>query len=390
MKIAYICDVLGEANNGTVIATINFINRLRESGHEVYIVSSDKSRIGEKDHYYVKSVNFGRFLNRVLEKNGVTLAKPNKPLLREVIGKADLVYIEIPFALGAAAVKIARELGKPIAASFHCQAENFTAHFFLMNSRLANHLTYRVFYKNVFRHCSAIHYPTAFIKKVFYDHTGIDVPAYVISNGVNPKFFEPLKEKREKNEKFTIVCSGRYSDEKAQQTLLRAVGRSDHRDSIRVILAGDGPNRKKYERLARRLGVDCEFGFHPQDELIRILKTSDLYVHTATVEIEAIACTEAIAAGLVALICDSEKSATKAFAADPWVKFRKYDYKTLAHKIDFLIEHPNVLESYKEKYKEAGSVLPLDVCMNKMEAMIESVLKAPREVPEGEPVCAAE
>ena len=38
MKIAIICDVLGKANNGTVIATINLINYLRDKGHTVYVV----------------------------------------------------------------------------------------------------------------------------------------------------------------------------------------------------------------------------------------------------------------------------------------------------------------------------------------------------------------
>ena len=127
------------------------------------------------------------------------------------------------------------------------------------------------------------------------------------------------------------------------------------------------------ERIAKKWGVDCLFGFHKQDELIRILKSADLYVHTASVEIEAIACTEAIASGLVALICDSKKSATKAFAADDWVKFKKNDSKALSEKIDYLFENRDALARYQKLYEAAQCVSPLDVCMEKMEDMVKRV-----------------
>ena len=35
VKVAVICDVLGQANNGTTIAALNLIRTLREKRHEV-------------------------------------------------------------------------------------------------------------------------------------------------------------------------------------------------------------------------------------------------------------------------------------------------------------------------------------------------------------------
>ena len=40
----------------------------------------------------------------------------------------------LPFALGRAALKYAKELGIPVSMGFHCQAENFTAHFGIEDS----------------------------------------------------------------------------------------------------------------------------------------------------------------------------------------------------------------------------------------------------------------
>lgn len=38
-----VCDVLGEENNGTTIATMNLLNYLKHKGHEVRVLCADKS-----------------------------------------------------------------------------------------------------------------------------------------------------------------------------------------------------------------------------------------------------------------------------------------------------------------------------------------------------------
>lgn len=87
-------------------------------------------------------------------------------MLEEAIRDADAVHLMLPFFLSKAAVKIAKNL-KTLTAGFHCQAENFTNHVFLMNSKLANKLTYKYFYRTVYRHVDCIHYPTQFIRDTF-------------------------------------------------------------------------------------------------------------------------------------------------------------------------------------------------------------------------------
>ena len=53
--------------------------------------------------------------------------------------------------------------------------------------------------------------------------------------------------------------------------------------------------------------MDVEFGFKTQDELVKALQRAHLYVHAANIEIEAIACIEAIAAGLVPVIANAKR-----------------------------------------------------------------------------------
>lgn len=372
MNVAVICDVLGEPNNGTTIATLNFINSLKERGHNVSVVCPDQDKKELDNYFVVPHLDLGWILNRILKNNRVSLAKPDEDTIRAAVEPADVVHLQLPFALGRVGLKIARELGKPVTASFHCQAENFTSHIFLMNSKLANKITYRNFYKNVFSRVDKVHYPTAFIRDLFEAHTD-KTKSVVISNGVNGEFFQ--KHPRKKiSDKFTIVCTGRFSKEKAQWTLIEAAALSHHNDDLKIIFAGAGPLKENLHNLAQKLGVDCEFNFYSRQNLIEVLHGADLYVHTATVEIEAIACTEAIVSGLVPVICDSPKSATRAFALDQNNLFRINDAKSLAEKIDFWYENDELKQEYVAKYRSMAMDFDQNKCMDKMEKMLIEAL----------------
>ncbi len=377
MNVTLICDVLGEPNNGTTIATFNLIRYLKEKGHNVKIVSPDRSTEGKENYYVVPTLNLGPF-NYALRRNHIQLAKADKKILCDAIESADVVHIQVPLFLGAAGVKEAKRLNKPLTASFHCQAENFTSHIGMMNVPLANRLTYKVFYQNVFRYCDRIHYPTRFIKELFEKETR-PTNAEVISNGVNDGFFAERPFKRI-SDKFTILCTGRYSKEKAQTVLLEAAARSRHRDDLKIIFAGDGPEKNKLIRQAEKLKLDCDFKFFSREELLNVLHGADLYVHTALIEIEAIACMEAIASGLVPVICDSERSATRFFALDERNLFRKNDSEDLAEKLDFWYEHGELKKEYQNKYEAMRREFSQRSCMERMERMLLTAIEEHGEV----------
>ena len=116
-----------------------------------------------------------------------------------------------------------------------------------------------------------------------------------------------------------------------------SIGRSAHREQIHLILAGEGPREDHYHHLAEKYGVDMEIAFFSRQDLLNLLRCADLYCHPAEVEIESIACLEAIACGLVPVIADSPKSAAKAFALDEKSLFKNKDPEDMAAKIDYWV-----------------------------------------------------
>ena len=76
MKIVIICDILGEKNNGTTIASYNLINSVKAKGHEVTVVCCDQDKKEDEGFIIVDQLNLGP-LNKIIERNGITATTLN-------------------------------------------------------------------------------------------------------------------------------------------------------------------------------------------------------------------------------------------------------------------------------------------------------------------------
>ncbi len=366
MIITIVCDVLGQENNGTTIAAMNLIRYLESQNHTVKILCSQQEN-PDNNFYMVESRDFWIF-NDYVKKNGVSLAKPDEDIIAKAIDGSDIVHIMLPFALGRKSAEYAYSKHIPVTAGFHVMAENFSSHIFMKNSSIVNRLTYAHFEK-MYKYCSAIHYPTQYLRDLFEKIYG-KTNGYVISNGVN-SIFKPITHEFDLNNKITILYSGRYSKEKCQSVLIKAIGHSKYKNKIELILAGTGPMKEKLEKLAKKKNVNANFNFYAREEMVKVINTAYLYVHAADIEAEGISCLEAISCGVVPIICNSPKSATKFYALDERSLYKKNDYKELAKKIDYWIDNPSLREEASKKYIEMSKEkFDQTACMKKMEEML--------------------
>ena len=145
MTITIVCDILGEENNGTTIACMNLIRFLRAQGHTVRVVCADQNKADNECFYVVPELNL-YLLNPIVERNGVTLPRLDRSLLEDAIRDCDVVHTTFVLQLSHTAVKIAKAYNKPITSSFHCQAENVTAHFLCKDLDAINRGVYRACY----------------------------------------------------------------------------------------------------------------------------------------------------------------------------------------------------------------------------------------------------
>lgn len=382
MRVLLVIDQFGEANNGTTVSARRFANALSRHGHEVRVVCSRGDADGPHAaspaaldgvvRYLLEPLRVPGF-NGIIAGQGMTLAKPDDDVLRDALGWADVAHFMLPFWLGVRGKRLADALGVPSTAAFHVQPENITYSVGLGRVPVLNDVVYTAFrpFYNRFGH---VHCPSRFIAGELRDH-GYSADLHVVSNGVDASFVHrKLPKSADLKGKVVITMTGRLSAEKRQDVLIDAVRRSKHADRIQLVLAGRGPLDVRYRLQGAALSHPPMIGFFTQEALRDVLAMSDLYVHAADAEIEAVSCIEAIASGLVPVISDSRASATGQFALDERSLFRAGDPDDLARAIDYWIEHDDERSRMELAYAEAGAAYGIDACVAQVEAMLHQAV----------------
>ena len=369
MKILIVCSEFFNSSNGLCLSTQRFVKGFLDLGEEVRILASDR---GGTPNYSVPVMHIP-LIDGIMSKQNFYFAKPDSDVINEALDWADLVHVEDPFPLSVKVAKEATKRGLPITGTFHLYPENMTASVPIFDFYFSNHAIMKVFRWGVFQYCYAIQCPTDKVRRRL-QHSRFESKLFVISNGI-PADYIAEKPCEEKNELFTIISVGRYSNEKDQKTLIKAVRRSKYANQIQLILAGKGPLEKKYRRMGRKLPHEPLLGFYTQEELREKIRKADLYVHCANVEIEGMGCMEAFAQGTVPLIADSKLSSTSSYALTSQNEYRAGNVKELAEKIDYWFEHKDELYSVGKEYIEFAKTLTVKESAKKVLKMMKEALE---------------
>ena len=134
---------------------------------------------------------------------------------------------------------------------------------------------------------------------------------------------------------------------------MNEIKKSKYEKNIQLILAGKGPWKEHLEMLSKDLTNKVIFNFYSQDELLKIINFSDLYIHSSDAEIEAISCMEALA--------------TNQFALDDRNLFEAGNSESLKKKIEYWIEHPEEKKIQSKKYIEYAKKYNIENCVKEME-----------------------
>ncbi len=105
--------------------------------------------------------------------------------------------------------------------------------------------------------------------------------------------------------KLNIAWVGQCIARKAMPLLLRALSKPEIDGRVRLHIAGDGPYRPKWERMATKLGIADECIWHgwlPQDKTLDMLNTCDVLAFTSLLEATSTTVMQSLSMG-VPVIC---------------------------------------------------------------------------------------
>lgn len=139
-----------------------------------------------------------------------------------------------------------------------------------------------------------------------------EASTFVVNNGIDSATVRELAKEGTgaagleiKDGEFVAVTMGRLAAEKDLPLLLGATARLRGKVPVRLIVVGDGPERRSLTERARRLGIEDAVTFTGYDENpFKYLANAHIFVHTCRLEGFGNSMVEAMAAGLPVVATD--------------------------------------------------------------------------------------
>ncbi|MCR8969427.1 glycosyltransferase family 4 protein [Facklamia sp. 7083-14-GEN3] len=295
MKIGMFTDTYFPQLSGVSTSIKLLTKELRARGHEVVIfTTTDPNAEAEADVVRISSIPFLSFSDRRIAYRGFDRCLK---IARSM--NLDLIHTHTEFSMGLAGKYVASRLKIPNIHTYHTMYENYT-HYILDGLLVqANHV--RVISRQYCNQSNAVIAPSQLTKDTLKSY-GIHVPIQIIATGVNIPSFNPEDAKSlRKSLGFTdqdrvLLSLSRLSKEKNIIEVLHSYCElKQNEPELKLVIAGDGPERENLEQYSRKHDLDVRFvGFVDHDEVWRYYQMADLYVNASESESQGLTYLEAI------------------------------------------------------------------------------------------------
>lgn len=308
MKVAIFSDTFPPQINGVANVVYQSAKNLTALGHSVWVFtvcqkSQSKSFWAEEkiNVTILPSIPAGAY-------RGERLSLPvGKAFRRLKEFQPDVIDIHTPFGVGWEAVWAARKLKKPLVGTHHTFYDHYLKHIKAdFNWVKKFSWKYTAMFYNF---CDLVLSPSHSLAQTL-TQKGLKKPIEVLQNSIETDFFVPAPDKKTKDnlkKEFgikgkSIVYMGRVSYEKSIDQVLKAFALLAKKEpSLTLMIVGDGPEKKKLEKLAAKLGIENKViftGLLRGENLVHALQASDIFVTASKSENMPLSVLEAMSCGL--------------------------------------------------------------------------------------------
>jgi phosphatidyl-myo-inositol alpha-mannosyltransferase len=303
MRIALVSEFYYPHLGGVTEHVHNLASHFNRAGHETVVVTARMGRPArahdlpcEDDPPFVRRIGSSRTIYSAGSFARITTGLGLRRQLRDQFRREriDLVHVHggLTPTLGLVAPEAAWDLGLPVVATFHS---------WFSRSALCR-LFRRPLQQRLDRHAAAI----AVSQPVVEAHARyFDADWEIIPNGVDTEFFHPHAAQLPPTGEPELLFLGRLDPRNGLDTILAAMPHIlRQHPGARLTIAGDGPLRPVYERLARPLGKRVEFVGRVNGDRPAHYARAALYLCPTTKASFGITLLEAMASGTPILASD--------------------------------------------------------------------------------------
>jgi 1,2-diacylglycerol 3-alpha-glucosyltransferase len=305
MRVLITTDTFLPMINGVTASINNLYKELKNSGHEVKILTL--SETGKEkvvgDIYYLKSIGV-----KIYPDARIKVPFHNK-LINEIIEWGpEVVHSQTEFSTMLAAKYVSNKLNIPHIHTYHTMYEDYLG--YLPGGKIITKNTAAKAIKMLLKSVDAIIAPTEKTKNVLLSY-GLHMDMYIIPTGIDLKFFQKhitIDEKKKIISKLginygdkIITYVGRTAKEKNIDEIITFFKDiSNEIANARLLIVGAGPELQNLKDLAKKEGLENRIHFAGMvnpDEIYKYYKISEIFVTASNSETQGLTYIEALSSG---------------------------------------------------------------------------------------------
>lgn len=321
MRIGIFTETYTPYISGLVTSEVMLKNALEKKGHEVYVVTANlesfKYEYDEKNKILrIPGIPTGIYDSRL------TSIYPVQAVNKIKSWKLDVIHSQTEFAIGTFARLIAKQYNIPLVHTYHTMYEDYihyiTKGYFKKSSKkLVEYFT--KFYCD--KTATELIVPTNKTYKLFKEKYQFEKNIHIIPTGIEvDRFYKENVDQKEVSilkrtlgitkKDFVIIFIGRLAEEKNVEFLLTSQQKLNQKyKNIKLLIVGDGPDKEKYEDMAKKLKISSQVIFTGKvawDEIPYYYHCANVFATASKTETQGLTVIEAMASSIVPVCMKDE------------------------------------------------------------------------------------
>ncbi len=374
MHIAHFTDTYHPVISGVVRSVSTFRQALTELGHLVFIFAQDAGDYEDTEPFIFRYPALD-----IQAMPNFPLTIPFSPFVEKLLPslKLDVIHSHHPFLVGHSAARRAVELNLPLVFTFHTRYRDYS-HYIPIDQDFVKRQIDQII-SDFMRRCQHIVVPSDSIRLLLAKEYGVTERVTIVPTGINVEPYrqadgQAVRQKRGWGEDKVLISIGRLAKEKNWPTLLAAALRVMKRHAnIRLVLIGDGDERKSLEKQARDAGLTGRGEFTGRlsfTEIPAYLKAADLFCFASVTETQGLVTMEAMAAGLPVVAVDATGTRDEVEHGQEGI-LTANDSQALAQAIEQVISDDTLLHRFKQVAEKKAQTFDAIVQAKKLVTVYE-------------------
>lgn len=293
--------------SGISVSIDRLVSGLRDAGHTLLLVVPQYADTCREKHPVLRVPSFitfgskGEFqLVNLLHRGLFQTCRQFRP---------DIIHVHHPFWLGWLGLWFGSRLNVPVVYTYHTRIEHYS-HYIPLPGKLFRNLVSHGLIQRFANRCDGVVVPT-YSAEEYLRIIGVKSPAVVQPTGVDFARFQGVDEEslqrlqaaHAADGRKILVSVSRLGQEKNILFMLDALDclKRQSTTAFRLLLVGDGPDRRRIEDEIERLGLEQDVtltGAVAPERIATYYQLGDVFVFSSTSETQGMVILEAMSAGL--------------------------------------------------------------------------------------------